>query len=212
MTRDFEFYTGGIEDGIIAVLRAALAQSVEGGYAKTIESYNGELDAQNLRAAIAELTPSFPLFLVAYGDGKDERDPPTALLRGAPFIVKHDCTFTVFCCSDDARGERTRRRGSAGVYRMIADAQTLLAGLQFRATVEGKSVLLTGQPLVPDGVEFLARLPDLTAYAVHFDTYFRYTTLDRRAPGTSVEELIIDVEHTAITRVESANLPGVTVR
>jgi uncharacterized protein DUF1834 len=210
----FDQIIGGIEDGIKAALAAAVGVKVENGYAKTIESYAGELDADTLKRALGELTPRMPLFLVAYGDGDDSLDPPTqAALRGEPRHFRHDCTFTVICCSDDARGDRARRRGtgnSAGVYKMISDARTTVGGVQFAGTYGDETWILNSEPMRFAGNQYLARLPELTAYAVHFDTWFRYSEPDRTEPGQLVEEVVFEVENTF--EKGDSNLPGVSLR
>jgi hypothetical protein len=75
---------------------------------------------------------------------------------------------------------------------------------------EPKNVLLNPEPLKPTGVEYLARLPELTAYALHYDTYFKYVTPDRTTQGLLVQELIFGVDNT-YEKGES-NLPGVALR
>lgn len=208
----FDIRIAGIEDGIIDVLEP-LRKTGDSGYAHTIASYGGELDAEQLRKALRELTPKLPLFLVAYGDGNDTLNPATNPPPGEPRHFRHDCTFTVICCSGDARGDKARRRGVAGkvgVYQMIEDARFKLGGLRFFAEVESTSVYLNAEPLRCSGIEYLARLPELTAYAVHFDTWFRFSEQDRTTPSVLVEELIIQVENTF--HKGETNLPGVVKR
>lgn len=207
--RSFEFHVGGIEDGIIAALRAAVGTGAPAGYAKTIASYGGQLDADHLKKALSDITPMMPLFLVGYGDGEDVQSPATAPVPPTlPRYFRHDCTFTVFCCTDDARGEKARRRGKTGVYRMISDAWETLGGLQFVALDGQEQVVLNPEPLRPAGVDYIARLPNLTAYAVHFDTWFKHATPDRSVTGPLVQELIFDVEN-QYQKGEPPNLPGV---
>lgn len=211
--REFDFFVGGIEDGIIQVLSDAYllnAQTNPTGYLKSIGSYGGELDEEALRKYVQQLAPNFPLMLVCYADGGDKNDPPTPI-DGEPRIFRHDCSFSVICCSSDARSEQVRRRGAAGpgagVYKMIANARTTLAGL--RLSKDGE--LLTLDPLTVSGVEFLARLPEMTAYAAHFDTYFKWTEPDRRADPVDVTDLIFDVESLQQDPNEPGKLPGVTI-
>jgi Domain of unknown function (DUF1834) len=209
--RDFNFYVGGIEDGMIAALTAIVGG--DDGYAKEIATYAGELDAETLRAFIEELTPRMPLFLVAYGSGEDKLNPPVAPVFDEPRLFRHECNFNVFVCSDDARGDMARRRGVGnvvGVYQMIADVQRALADLRFRVTVEGEDepVLLNTEPLRPDGINYIARLPELTAYAVRFATAFRYASPDRRVAGRAVSGLFFDLS-TLGTHGENRLRPGV---
>ena len=94
MSESFEFIVGGIEDGIIQVLTDKLKPSSENpsGYLKTVATYGGELDEQTLRKFVDELTPRFPLMLVAYGDGEDKEVPATSPVFGEPRIFRHDCS------------------------------------------------------------------------------------------------------------------------
>jgi len=195
----FDFFLGGIEDGIIGALTQATAVA-HGGYAKTIAPYSGQMDSEMLRKALSDLLPSMPMFLIAYADGKDVESPALARLPNSLRVFKHECTFTVIAVSDDARGETQRRRGTTnaaqpGVYKMVADVHATLDCIQFKKTDPATSlpVLLTLDPLQPAGLEYLARLPDLTAYAVHYDTYFKYV-VEPPAPGPLVQELIFEVD------------------
>jgi hypothetical protein len=209
----FDFHVGGIEDGILAAL-APLKVGQPDGYVKTLDTYSGQLDSDQLKRALGDITPTMPTMLVAYGDGQDVLDPATAPVMGLPRFFRHDCTFTVICLSDDARSEKARRRGSVsgvGTYRMIADAQVKLGGLRFKAIEGSESLLLNGEPLRYDGVEYLTRLPGLTAYAVHFATYFRYAEPDRSVQGPLVQELVLTIEPTNVATNEP-NLPGVSLR
>lgn len=207
----FDFFVGGLEDGIAAALNAAIT------YPKQVAVYGGELDSENLRVALGDLIASFPLFLVSYGEGKDVESPPTPPVPPTlPRFFKHECSFAVYCVSDDARSEQDRRRSNdavgIGVYKMIADAREALSGLQVKAASaegEGAPILLNPEPLKPAGVEYIARMPGLTAYMVLFTTYFRYQTPDRSATGPLVRELVFEVKN---TEKGEANLPGVVVR
>jgi phage gp37-like protein len=188
----------GIEDGIIAVLQTLSVK--QGGYVKEIASYAGELDSETLRRAVSQISPRFPLFLVSYTDGEDKQIPAVASVYGEPRIWEHTCTFSVIACDNDARGDRTRRRGAGekpGLYKLISDARRLLAGLQLFATIdeggETHNFLLTFDPLKLDGAEYVARLPAMTAYAQHFTTRFKWCETDRRKAGVPVEEIIVTV-------------------
>ena len=207
--RGFSFHVGGIEDAIVAALKAYCA-----GYKPDVSTYGGELDAKNLREALSQLQSRFPLFLVSYGDGYDILLSPLGPEVGAPREYLHKCSFTVICASDNARGEQERRRGATGdvgVYDMIEDAQTALWRMQFVAVLgESEKVILNPDPLDPAGVEYIAHLPELTAYAVHFETGFIYATPDRREPGSQVQE--IEVEIFPSSRGTNPALPGVVIR
>jgi hypothetical protein len=213
MDLDFGQIVGGIEDGMMAALEAAVGVKSEGGYVKTIASYAGEMDRDTLKHAVDELTPRMPLLLIAYGDGKDVEDPATVPIGGLPRFFRHDCTFTAICVSDDARGDKARRRGTAGgvgVYKMIADVRSVLGGKVFSVTDDGDTIYLNQDPLQYSGVEYLARLPDLTAYACHFDTWLRFSEPDRTQPGQLVQELTLSI-NPLNPETNETNLPGVSI-
>jgi len=221
MANGFDFHIGGIEDGIVAALSQSLLIA-NGGYMKVIQTYGGELDSDTIKSAISQLALSFPLMLVAYGDGKDVRFPatpmvgrdagfpivpisnPQPVLQAVPQNYKHECSFSVICCSADARGELERRRGvtvsapgvsSPGVYKMLADVRDAISGLKFQATdQESNVVLLNSDPMVPVGVEFIARLPQMTAYAQHFLTAFQYSSRDRTTAPGALNEVVFNLE------------------
>ncbi len=206
MEHGFDFFVAGIEDGMIAALKPAMP------YVKEWGTYGGELDTEQLRRALGELTPRMPLVLVSYEDGEDVESPATAPLPGEPRVFKHDCGFAVIVVSGDARGDLARRRGKGqdiGAYKMIADAKSALDCLQFKVVDGDETVLLNPEPLKPAGVDYIARLPQLTAYAIHYDTYFKYLTPDRTTTGPLVQELIFEVENTYPK--DGSNLPGVVL-
>jgi phage gp37-like protein len=210
----FDQFIAGIEDGMIAALANVLSVAADSGYVKTITSYGGELDSSNLREAIGALVPRFPALLISYAEGEDSLNPATQPVQaGEPRHYRHDCTFTVLCLDANARGEKQRRRGapgSVGLYRMIGDVKSVLGGLKFSVTIGEESKILNGEGLRYANVDFIARVPEMTAYAVHFDTWFRYGEVDRTVEGPLVQELIFDVENT-FPKGES-NLPGVSLR
>jgi hypothetical protein len=229
--KSFEFYVGGIEDGCIEVLQAAVGGA--DGYLNEIGTYSGELDEKTLKAFIDELAPRFPLMLVAYGEGADVLMPAISSAFGQPRIFRHDCTFGVVCCDNDARGETERRRGvegaagSPGVIKMLSDARDALGGLQLwkagddfeygiaeygsaEPGAPGKE-LLTFDPLTIAGVRYLARLPGMTAYIQDFETYFKWEEPDRRGKGTKVTNLDFEAQTTNQPGKPGA-LPGVIVK
>jgi phage gp37-like protein len=213
VSESFELTVGGIEDGINQALSDTLSVS-NGGYLKEIASYGGQLDEQTLKAFVTQLAPRFPLILVAYGDGEDKEVPATSTAFNEPRIFRHDCSFSVICCTNDARGEQAQRRGAVGgvgVYRMLASVRETLSGYRFqKQNGINQMVLLNLEPLKPSGVQYLARLPGLTAYAQHFDTYFKWTEPDRRVAGVPVQDLIIEVEPLNAEN-DIGGLPGVTI-
>lgn len=214
MNLSFDQIIGGIEDGIIAALQAAVGVAVEDGYVKTVTSYGGEMESGEVVEALRTLMPRLPVLFVAYGSGEDTLNPATQpALAGEPRHFRHDCGFTVICCDNNARGEKSRRRGApgaVGLYKMMGDVKQFIGGLQFRGTIGDESRILNSEPMRWAGVDHIARLNDLTAYAVHFGTWFRYSEQDRTQPGPLVQELIITIENT-FPKGES-NLPGVVLK
>ncbi len=210
--KDFDFYVGGIEDAILALLETEMKPLG----VKTFATYSGELDSDNLKRAIGALAPKFPLVMVSYTDGKDINSPMESPVFGKPRVFKHECSFAVICAANDSRGENARRRGALvgtkrmGVYQMLSKVRDLLSDLQLKAIYEGQEVLLTYKPLEPSATEFIARIPEVTAYAEIFDTYFKWETRDRSQAGTNVTEFILDVDSlNALDVPEEQNLPGV---
>lgn len=211
--RGFSYLVAGIEDGMVAALREYCAE-----YKPDVATYAGELDAKNLREALDSLSARFPLFLVSYGDGEDKLLSPLGPQVGAPREYEHRCGFSVICCDDNARGEAARRRGASGhvgVWQMIEDAQAALLRMQFVAVIphegeDDEKIVLNTEPLNPAGIEHIAQVPELTAYAVHFDTAFVYRTPDRRTPGGHVSEIKIEIFPS--TGATNTSRPGVQVQ
>jgi hypothetical protein len=223
----FDFHVSKIEDGIQALLTARYlkAPGNPDGYLKAIAAYGGDLDEKVLREFVTQQTTKFPLALISYGDGEDQLQPATSTALGQPRTFRHLCTFSIIHCSNDARGEKQQR---AGVYQMLSGTREALSGvvLVWRpGETEGSGqivsrvpnqrkavddVLLNVEPLRPTGVQYLARLQDMTAYAQHFDTYFDWTEPDRRAAGVPVEDLILDVTPLNGSS-EPGELPGVEI-
>jgi phage gp37-like protein len=208
--KNFAFYVGAIEDAVVAVLKTAV-----GSYAD-VDTYSGELDnGPKLREALNALSPRFPIFLVTYTEGKSTRETQIEPGEGAPWSVRHDCVFLVIVADDDARGETERRRGAAGgtrgAYNMASDVLGALENRQFAYVPEsGAKIILTPGEFVSTGIEHIASYPEVTAYAVPFQTYFTYLTPDRRRPAQPIDSIIFDLnpldEHP-----RALGAPGVTV-
>lgn len=214
MEPDFDFYIGGIEDAMIKKLEETMKESLG---VKKFALYSGELsDPTQLKSAIGALTPQFPLVMVSYADGEDTDHTKTSPVKGESNVYRHDCTFVVICASNDSRGIEAQRRGKAGTYKMLAAVRKHLSGLIIKAIYKadensaGVEVQLTLTPLKPLANEFIARLPNMTAYAVPFETYFKWSTVDRTETGTAVSEIILGVESLNTSSGQSENTPGVT--
>lgn len=213
LVKDFDFYAGGIEDAMLVLLE----QELRPLGVKTFATYSGELDSDNLKKAIGDLSPQFPLVMVSYTDGKDIQLPRQSAVLGKPRQFQHECSFAVICASNDSRGDKSRRRGAlvgskkTGVYQMLSTVRSILTDLRLKINIEGAEHLLTYDPLMPSGTEFIARIPQVTAYAQIFDTFFKYQSLDRSVAGIPVSEFVLDVESLNDLILPEVNLPGVKI-
>lgn len=218
----FDFYVGGIEHGILAVLKDVMR-----GYgvvdtallAKKVKFYEGELDdtefardeRSGARQATAHITPLLPAFLVGYGESTgDKKFPAEATLRGESVPLRFDCSFGVVACALDWDG----RRGNMGARKMLSDSLDALAGMYFEVAVENEDdpVVLNVSPLLPsaDSPRFIARLPELTAYAWSFETSILYDTPNRstKRPISEIDLTIQSVD----APVPRIYLPGIHSR
>lgn len=208
-TLDFEFHVSGLENAILNLLKSgdsgAEIPAMTG--VKEFATYSGELDRENLLAAIQSMASRFPLVMVAYGSGSDKRKAATGMLDKEAIEIEHSCGFIVVVASQDLRGEKARR---TSLYKMLAQVRQILGGIQFEIEVEGEveNVMLNHAPLIPAGVECISRLKDLTAYAVHFETMFHEWLPDRRIVPANVEEINLNV-FVENTNLPEFNLPGV---
>lgn len=213
---DFEFYVGGIEDAILALLQAGMNEAEMP--VKDFGTYSGELDSEKLKEALADLAPRFPVILVSYTDGTDEMDPKKSPVMNRSLEYRHDCSFAVICATDDARGETARRRGAPikgkrlGAYQMVGKVRELLSGVRFSVSIDDTEYLLNTQILEPAGVENIARLENVTAFAAIFNTAFKWKTLDRTSEPIDVTRVDIGVDslNNAGSRRTPPELPGVS--
>lgn len=191
--QNFSFFVGGIEDAVVAALQAKVGKDAENGYAGDIAPYSGELDdTKKLREALSALHARFPLFLVSYTDGVSTRQTQIAPGVGAPWEVRHDCTVLALVIADDARGETDRRKGA---YDMASDVLAALENRQFAYVYlddddNEQKIMLTPGEFISTGIEHVASFGDVTAYAVPFETWFKYLSPDRRDPATPLEEVV----------------------
>jgi|GEM_PF-3104179 len=208
---DFEFFVTGLEDSILNRLEKGDDERSQNGMTgiKEFASYSGELEREDVIDALKREIRRFPLALVSYGSGTDKRKASTNLLFDEPIELEHRCGFVVICATNDVRSEKARRRGK--IYKMISQAQQLLGGVQFEVEVESEKVMLNTEPFLPVAVEAVTRLPDLTAYAVHFETAFHYWLPDRRVVAGNVEEIGLNIEPTRQpeNNFGGEHLPGV---
>lgn len=212
MSLAIDFYISGLEDAILSLLktgddvRAPLA-------AKDFSAYGGELDAENLKEALKMLVVRFPLVLVSYGSGQSKRKSATGVLDGEPIEFEHRCGYMVVVCSRNMRGQSERR---ADAYGLIGSTVDLLGGVVFtkvinEGTEDEETITLNTQPFTLDAIECITRLPDLTAYAIHFNTSFHHWSPDRReVVAGNADEIEVNIDPTnPPAPVLENNLPGV---
>lgn len=218
--KGFEYYVKRIEDEMIA----ALLEKVGGdeGYTQNVIVYRGELDSDELKKeskqALTRIVSKLPMFLITYADGEDEIDPQYPWIAGEPRTIKQYCTFSVICCAGDARGERagqSAKTAGVGVYRMIQDAQEALMGRKFIVVENDMKIPLNLSPLGPSqppNPEYVVRMDELTVYAVHFDTFFKYQSTDWQGVTTEVETMTFDLDPLNPESAATGEKPGVNVQ
>lgn len=210
-TLDFEFYAGGIEDGIIDVLTPIMQAAPLS--VRELTTYSGELDREALQEAIASQARMFPMVMVSYAGGESFPYPATPAVKGRKLRFRHDCHFLVIVADDNPFSEKARRRSK--VYGMISAVWTTLTGIRLKKTVNvppNTDYLLTIDPLIPVANDYIERLPNITAYAVSIKTAFKWVSPDRQLPGTPVSQLIVGVDNSKNSAVvqQPDNMPGVT--
>jgi hypothetical protein len=202
---DFNFYAGGIEDGILAALKAALPAGVKA----TFGTYSGQLEnPDELKKALGEMTPVFPLIMASYAEGFDEPEAVSPVL-GLSRPYKHMCEFGIIVASDDARGEDARRRGTFGTYPLIAFVKEVLTELLLTMEVEESKYQLTISPLRPTTSEVVLKMANITAYIIFFQTAFRWYSKDRQQAGVPVSEFVLQVDSLNDQGGNPGNMPGV---
>lgn len=188
---DFNFYAGGIEDGILEVLKTQMQTPLG---VKSFASYSGPVDKPDeLEKAISQMTLTYPAVLASYAGGESVKDPATSPVMGRPLQYRHDCSFAVIVLDNNPQGETQRRRNK--IYPMIAAVWDTLTGVRLKKTVEGVDdpILLNTQILEP--VENIRiRMPNLTAYGIVIDTAFRWVSPDRTTLGSAVTEIIVGLD------------------
>jgi Domain of unknown function (DUF1834) len=202
---DFNFYVGGIEDTMLAALKAGMPDTKA-----TFATYSGQLDnSEELNKALGELSVSFPLVMASYAEGVDYQEPAISPVLGRPRPFRHECEFGVIVASDDARGESERRRGAYGTYPLIAGVKRVLTDLRLSKEVDGTNYPLTTAPLEPTTNEVVLKMANITAYIVFFRTAFKWTSLDRTSAGTAVTEFVLGVDSLNTPGQNDGSKPGV---
>lgn len=205
---DFNFYAGGIEDGILEVLTTPMrAIGV-----KSFATYSGQLDSpDDLKAAISQQLLQYPFTMVSYAGGESKRDPATSAVMGRPLHYRHDCSFAVIVADNNSQGEKARRRNK--VYQMISIVWNELTGVRLKKEIDDVEYLLNTQVFEPiENIQI--RLPNITAYGIVIDTAFKWTSPDREAAGVDVSEIVVGVNalNNAGKRRLLPELPGVTTK
>lgn len=209
MERDFNFYTGGIESGIVQVL---------GGteYAGDAEAYRDELDEEELGQesgrALTRLAGRTPLFLASYVDGDFSEPEGHPWFPGAKRLVRHDATFVVLACGPDWPGalpEQTATTAGIGVRRMISDAIKLVVGRTFKThdPDADEEVFLNLSPLTLSGGRnptLVLRRDEVTVYALYLDTWFVFEV----TPPEEDEPVLVQSINFAISPLNGAGGPG----
>lgn len=207
MAADFEFYAGGVEDGIIEILEPVMKSPPLS--VRRLTTYSGELDTANLQKALASGPSTWPAVLVSYADGEDSLFARTSPVLGRPRVYRHECSFVVICADNNPLGERARRRSK--VYSMIAAVRRELTDRRLKTIVDDDEVLLTTEPLTPVANEYVMRMPNITAYAVVFQTAFNWESEDRIEEGIPVTDVLVGTESLNEETETTGNLPGVGV-
>jgi phage gp37-like protein len=204
--RDFEFYAGGIEDGILATLKTEMQAA--GVTVRTYAHYTGQLDdAEEVKRSISQMELRTPFVLVAYAGGENTNDPPTPQVRGFSRSFRHECSFSVIVGDDNPQGDGKRRRGA--IYKMLSVVWNSLTDRRLKKVEDDEQILLNTVGFVPVENVPIANLPNMTAFGVVLDTTFKWESPDRTVEGQPVEEVIVGVDSKDPLRLPESNLPGV---
>jgi phage gp37-like protein len=205
-TLDFEFYAGGLEDGILGLLKTRMATIG----VTNLGTYSGELDTpEALKEALKTQVIKPPCVLVSYAGGEDIRQPATSTVDGRILHYRHECSFGIVAVDSNPQGEDKRRRGK--IFKMIAAVQRELTGRRLKKTVEDVAYLLNTDVFEPLEVIPIAKLPDMTAYGITIGTAFKWSSPDRTAEPIDVTDLVVGVSslNDAGTMRRPPELPGV---
>lgn len=204
-TLDFNFYAGGLEDGILELLKTPLKAIGVKGFA----TYSGELDSpEAIKAAISGQTIQFPLVMVAYAGGDNANDPRTSAVLGRSRTFRHDCSYGVIVVDNNPQGETKRRRSK--VFQMLSVVWSEMTDRRLKTEVEGEEILLNVEPFSPAETIVIPKLPNMTAICQVFDTAFRWKSVDRTEDGIPVSDVVVDVDSLNGAGANPGNLPGVT--
>jgi hypothetical protein len=188
---DFDFYAGGIEDGILEVLTTAMRQPLG---VRSFGTYSGQLDSpQDLKRAVSSQSLQYPFVMASYAGGENKPMPGTSPVMGRPLHYRHSCSYAVILADNNPQGEKQRRRSK--VYPMIAAVWRELTGLRLKKVVEGVEEPILLNTLILEPVENIQiMMPDITAYGVVIETAFDWISPDRSNAGTPVTEIIVGMD------------------
>lgn len=136
-----------VEDAILAKLdQAPIGPVGAGGYARLVDSYQGELEDEDLNRVLK----LFPAVLVVY-----DTSQYTKAARG---VYDEAMRFRVLVASRNLRGEKAQRRGDVamvGTYQMLRDVRGLLAN---------KKVVVDVGPAEPVAERFVVNTREASIY------------------------------------------------
>lgn len=141
-----------VEDALLAQLNQAPIGPVgAGGYARIVDSYQGELEDEDLQRVLT----LFPAVLVVYEASRYG--------KGARGVYDETMRFRILVASRNLRGEKAARRGDVamvGTYQMLRDARGLLAD---------KSVGLDAGPAEPVAERFVINTREASIYEAIYE-------------------------------------------
>ena len=142
-----------VEDAVLSRLNQAPIGPVgAGGYARIVESYQGELEDEDLQKVLK----LFPAVLVVYDSSNYGK-----LAKG---VFDERMRFRVLVASRNLRGEKAARRGDVamvGTYQILRDVRGLLAN---------QSLGLDVGPAEPVAERFVVNTREASIYEAVYET------------------------------------------
>jgi hypothetical protein len=187
------------------------------GYVKTIVVRTGQLNREGMRETVQSAMKAgvvTPFIILSYVLGNDVQVGGDGGVADEPLTFRHDCAFLAMVVASDARGQEVQIVGSAvqpGVIEMAAHVREVLTGLQLKVKVEdeGDDYDANETPLVPAGLEPVDKLPNVSAYAVHFLTSFFWQSKDRRQQPVRLDLINFGIDPLNGEGASSTEAPGV---
>jgi len=170
---------GKIEAALVATLKAELAGPAAPYALRTIASYGGEFDSEDVAKVVAQ----FPALLASFSGWEVGSD------QGADKIF--DLRFQIFACAQSLLNEGSGRAGASGqvgAYQLVADAALALDGSALGLDALGvpvtQPVRIGAMQSVRNG---LVQSKRLAVYALDIELSVRAT---RKARGLPVGEFL----------------------